>query len=89
MLPSQRTCSCQSCRCRRHVTVVDAGPLQVKHEVIENEYRLPKVDGCPTKMHDIMTRTWEYEPKARPTMQAVCHEIAAIKGEFPYSKEVF
>eukprot|EP00038_Savillea_parva_P004086 m.133903 g.133903 ORF g.133903 m.133903 type:complete len:826 (-) comp11370_c0_seq2:81-2558(-) len=62
---------------------------QVKHEVIENEYRLPKVDGCPTKMHDIMTRTWEYEPKVRPTMQAVCHEIAAIKGEFPYSKEVF
>ena len=62
--------------------------VQVKHEVMVNSYRLPCPDGCPKPMHDIMAKTWDHAPKARPSMKKISDDIEALKKKYPYGKDV-
>uniref|UniRef100_F6ZB89 receptor protein-tyrosine kinase n=1 Tax=Ciona intestinalis TaxID=7719 RepID=F6ZB89_CIOIN len=41
---------------------------EVVTEVLEDGYRLPSPEGCPTPVHSLMLKCWSYEPKRRPTL---------------------
>ena len=38
-------------------------------EKVENGYRMPKPDGCPDPLYDIMLTCWKHEADDRPTFE--------------------
>ena len=61
---------------------------QVRHEVIQNAYRLSQPDDCPDDLMDIMRQCWQYDPNQRPTMKVLCDDLERIKAHYPYDSEV-
>ena len=43
---------------------------QVK-EALKQGYRMPRPNGCPDKLYDIMQKCWEPAPSARPTFETL------------------
>ena len=44
--------------------------IQVVHEV-KNGYRIPRPEGCPEQLHEIMKECWRGETASRPTFKAL------------------
>jgi len=45
---------------------------------IQRGYRMPRPDGCPAELYDIMTSCWRKQPDERPTfdyMQSVLDDF--------------
>ena len=48
-------------------------PSSTTHSEVEEQvkagYRMPKPEGCPDVLYDLMLSTWNKEPKKRPSFE--------------------
>ena len=52
---------------------------QVRRE-IESGYRMPKPDGCPGELYDIMLQCWSSELTERPSFQCLYQRLTQLHG---------
>lgn len=44
---------------------------EVMEAVGDKGYRMPRPDGCPEKLYEIIKETWRTEPQERPTFETL------------------
>ncbi|XP_064417178.1 tyrosine-protein kinase HCK-like, partial [Latimeria chalumnae] len=53
---------------------------------LEYDYRMPRPDGCPEELYDIMLKCWKKKPEDRPTfeyMQSILEDLyTATKSQY-------
>ena len=47
-------------------------------EAVERGYRMPKPDGCPDALYEIMLSCWKDEPESRPTFEYLQSALQAL-----------
>ena len=43
--------------------------LSQVHELLESGYQMPRPEGCPQAMYDMMRQCWQWEPEDRPSFK--------------------
>ena len=41
------------------------------YELLESGYRMPRPEGCPQAMYDMMQQCWQWAPEDRPSFKIV------------------
>ena len=48
------------------------------YELLESGYRMPRPEGCPPAVHDLMCKCWEWAPEDRPSFKDLSTSLNAM-----------
>ena len=60
-------------------------------EAVERGYRMPKPDGCPDALYEIMLSCWKDEPESRPTfdyLQSALQDMDVLSADRAHQRNV-